>query len=161
MEYQCEAIAMYYFYYLIINVFMLILIGWGYFWGVRNKDIKSKARPAFITGSFVYGLSYRDEATSDIDIVVFTDNKTIEQLEPYMTDDPLLSYPKSKGRIRTGGFDLILISDEKEYDHWKHMTETLKQSVTVLPATKDMVVDSFEEDRKKRNLEPVYYHNYP
>ena len=107
-----------------------------------------KERRSFITGSLKYGDNYRQEPSSDVDLVIYIDSEDQKALEGYTTSPveaprDLYELNVTSSRIRVDGFDLILVSDKADYDHWKMITDRL---VDDKPLTRADAVAAFKAD---------------
>lgn len=110
---------------------------------------RPKERRAFITGSLKYGDNYRNEPKSDVDLVVFIDPEDQAALDKY-TSRPVKAPRElyddfvTSSRISIDGFDLILVSEKTDYDHWRKVTNRLAKN---RPLTRDDAVAAFKADR--------------
>ena len=120
------------------------------YWLGRRRGKRQADRRSFITGSQAYGDDYRSPG-SDLDLVIWVSEETLEQLQPYVVhkvpakdDGSLYGASIWSGRIKMGGIDLILTSREIEYDRWFQVTNALKERDKEEVLTRDAAVAAFK-----------------
>lgn len=99
---------------------------------------------SLLTGSRVYGTPRKD---SDIDIVILATPAEFQTFQRFSDDQGLLSEyhgpeeycsgPRSLN-VKSGGINIVVFTDPREYDAWQEATGLLERSA---PVTRQTAVD--------------------
>lgn len=103
-------------------------------------------RAALLTGSHAYGTPH---AGSDVDLVVFLPQAEASILERLGRRRELLNDEHYRGitSVHFGDLNLILVTDQEEFDTWSKVTRDL---VARKPVTRAEAVKAFDALREER-----------
>jgi len=91
------------------------------------------SRPAFITGSHAYGTPRPD---SDVDLVVFVGVNCCQKLCDLGQEGSRV-LAEGDGKAFFGKLNLILVTDEKQFELWAKGTAELQLKALTKPVTRD------------------------
>jgi len=110
---------------------------------------------AFLTGSHAYGTPNNK---SDIDLVIYTNKKTSEELAKLSDEDSALGnngYREEDARsLRFGDLNLLCVTDQIHFDIWREATRYMKQlKKKGAPISRQRAIEILAERRKKAGVE--------